>query len=107
MQAPGVRPVERKTTVVGAPAGIQRIGHQQERAVNTTTGPRLRLADLIGALSIVADLGFGLPPEEAMRSCLIGTALARKAGVPEDTVADVFYATLLQHGGCNRRGRSL
>ncbi len=28
---------------------------------------RLRLADLLGGLSIAADLGFGLPPEEAMR----------------------------------------
>jgi len=41
-------------------------------------GQQLRLADLLGGLSIVADLGFGLPREEAMRSCLIGTALARR-----------------------------
>jgi HD-GYP domain-containing protein (c-di-GMP phosphodiesterase class II) len=60
----------------------------------------LRLADLLGGLSIVADLGFGLPPETAMRSCLIGTALARELGVPEDEVADTFYASLLLHLGC-------
>jgi HD-GYP domain-containing protein (c-di-GMP phosphodiesterase class II) len=61
---------------------------------------RLRLADLLGGLSIVADLGFGLPPETAMRSCLIGTALARELGVAEDEVADTFYASLLLHIGC-------
>jgi HD-GYP domain-containing protein (c-di-GMP phosphodiesterase class II) len=61
---------------------------------------RLRLADLLGGLSIVADLGFGLPPETAMRSCLIGTALARELGVAEDEVADTFYASLLLHVGC-------
>jgi HD-GYP domain-containing protein (c-di-GMP phosphodiesterase class II) len=63
-------------------------------------GARLRVADLLGGLSIVADLGFGLPPEEAMRSCLIGTALARRMGVPEHEVADTFYASLLRHVGC-------
>jgi HD-GYP domain-containing protein (c-di-GMP phosphodiesterase class II) len=63
-------------------------------------GAGLRLADLLGGLSIVADLGFGLPPETAMRSCVIGTALARELGVAEDDVADTFYASLLLHVGC-------
>jgi HD-GYP domain-containing protein (c-di-GMP phosphodiesterase class II) len=48
----------------------------------------------------VADLGFGLPPETAMRSCLIGTALAHELGVGRDDVADTFYASLLLHVGC-------
>ena len=64
-------------------------------------GDRLRLADLLGGLSIAADLGFGLPPEEAMRSCLIATALARQHGMPEDQVADTFYTALLTHVGCS------
>jgi HD-GYP domain-containing protein (c-di-GMP phosphodiesterase class II) len=63
-------------------------------------GPSVRLADLLGGLSIIADLGFGLPPEEAMRSCLIGTALAREIGAAEDDVADTFYTSLLVHIGC-------
>jgi HD-GYP domain-containing protein (c-di-GMP phosphodiesterase class II) len=63
-------------------------------------GRQLRLADLLGGLSTVADLGFGLPREEAMRSCLIGTALARTLGVSEDVVADTFYTSLLVHIGC-------
>ena len=62
---------------------------------------RLRLADLLGGLSIAADLGFGLPPGEAMRSCLIGTGLARERGLAEDEVADCFYTTLLMHMGCS------
>ena len=61
---------------------------------------RLRLADLLAGLSVASDLGFGLPPETAMRACLIGTALARRMGMPEDEVADVYYATLLLHVGC-------
>jgi hypothetical protein len=35
---------------------------------NWSMAARLRLADLLGGLSIVADLGFGLPSETAMRS---------------------------------------
>jgi hypothetical protein len=44
-------------------------------------GAGFRLGDLLGGLSIACDLGFGLPPEEAMRSCLIATALARRMGL--------------------------
>jgi HD-GYP domain-containing protein (c-di-GMP phosphodiesterase class II) len=62
---------------------------------------QMRLADLLGGLSIAADLGFGLPPEEAMRSCLIGTALAREWGLSEDVVGDCFYTALLMHLGCS------
>ena len=61
----------------------------------------LRLADLLGGLSIACDLGFGLPPEEAMRSCLIATALARRLEMPEPEVADAFYTALLMHVGCS------
>jgi hypothetical protein len=61
----------------------------------------LRLADLLGGLSIACDLGFGLPPEEAMRSCLIATALARRLGLPEPEVAGAYYTALLMHVGCS------
>jgi HD-GYP domain-containing protein (c-di-GMP phosphodiesterase class II) len=61
---------------------------------------RLRLADLLAGLSVASDLGFGLPPETAMRSCLLATGLARKLGLSEDEVGDTFYASLLFHVGC-------
>ena len=61
---------------------------------------RIRLADLLAGLSVACDLGFGLPPEEAMRSCLVATALARKMGLDEGVVADTFYTALLLHVGC-------
>ncbi len=62
---------------------------------------RLRLADLLAGLSIVADMGFGLPPETAMRACVIGTSLARKLAMSEQAVADTYYASLLFHVGCS------
>jgi len=48
----------------------------------------------------VADVGFGLPPQSAMRSCLVATALARRMGLAEDDVRDAFYVALLMHFGC-------
>ena len=61
----------------------------------------LRLADLIAALSQVTDLGMGQPPEDAIRSCLFSaTGLARKMGLDERGVGDIYYVTLLQHVGC-------
>jgi HD-GYP domain-containing protein (c-di-GMP phosphodiesterase class II) len=59
-----------------------------------------RLADLLASMSLLSDLGFALPPEESMRSCLIATSLARRMGLAEGTVADVYYTALLQHAGC-------
>jgi HD-GYP domain-containing protein (c-di-GMP phosphodiesterase class II) len=61
---------------------------------------RLRLADLLAGLSVASDVGFGLPPETAMRSCLLATGLARTRGLSEEEVADTFYASLLYHVGC-------
>ena len=69
-------------------------------SVNRTMSERLRLADLLSGLSIVSDLAYGLPIETALRSCLIGTAVARRMALPEREVADVFYVSLLFHVGC-------
>lgn len=60
----------------------------------------LRLAEIIGALSQITDLGMGQPPETAIRSSLVATSLARLMGVEESVVSDVYYTTLLQHIGC-------
>jgi HD-GYP domain-containing protein (c-di-GMP phosphodiesterase class II)/DNA-binding CsgD family transcriptional regulator len=60
----------------------------------------LRLADLLAGLSLAADLGFGLAPDEAVRSCVIAVHLARKLNLPNQEVATVFYTALLHHIGC-------
>ena len=60
----------------------------------------LRVADVLASLSMVADLGFGLPPGEALTSCVIATGLARRLGLPESQVADAYYTALLEHVGC-------
>jgi HD-GYP domain-containing protein (c-di-GMP phosphodiesterase class II) len=63
-------------------------------------GERVRLADLLAAVSVATDLGMGQEPEKAIRACLVATALARRMGTPETEVADVYYTALLRHLGC-------
>jgi HD-GYP domain-containing protein (c-di-GMP phosphodiesterase class II) len=60
----------------------------------------VRLADLLSSVSLVSDLGFGLPAGESMRATLIATDLARRLGLPEPEVSVTFYTALLQHLGC-------
>jgi hypothetical protein len=61
---------------------------------------RVRLADLLAAVSVATDLGNGQEPEKAIRACLVATALARRMGTPEAEVSDVYYTALLRHLGC-------
>ena len=61
---------------------------------------KLRLADLLGGLSLVADMGYGLQPGHGMRSCLIGVELARELALGEHEVAEIFYTAMLLHIGC-------
>jgi HD-GYP domain-containing protein (c-di-GMP phosphodiesterase class II) len=61
---------------------------------------RLRLAELLAALSVVTDLGIGRPPETAMRSCLLAVRLAEKMGIGAPDLDDVYYASLLRYVGC-------
>ena len=59
-----------------------------------------RLADLLAGLSVVSDLGFAMPPESAMRRCIVATGLARTLGLDDGQVGNVYYTALLQHIGC-------
>lgn len=62
--------------------------------------PRLRLMDLLAALSVATDLGMGQPPETALRCCLLATRLARALDLSEADVRDVCLGSLLRHLGC-------
>ena len=55
----------------------------------------LRLAELVAALSLGVDLGFGQPMEHVLRQCLIALRLAERLGLDESERADVYYTALL------------
>src|SRR5438067_13178223 len=61
----------------------------------------VRLAELVAALSLGVDLGFGQPMEHVLRQCLIGLRLAERLGVDEQERAVVYYTALLVNVGCH------
>lgn len=62
--------------------------------------PRLRLAELLAALSLAADLGNGVPMETTLRICILATRLALDAGATQTDVAATYYTGLLWSAGC-------
>ena len=64
-------------------------------------GTRVRLAELVAALSLGIDLGFGQPMEHVLRQCLIALRLAEQLGLDEDERADVYYTAMLINVGCH------
>jgi HD-GYP domain-containing protein (c-di-GMP phosphodiesterase class II) len=61
----------------------------------------VRLAELVAALSLGIDLGFGQPMEHVLRQCLIALRLAERLGAEEGTRAVVYYTGLLVNVGCH------
>jgi HD-GYP domain-containing protein (c-di-GMP phosphodiesterase class II) len=61
----------------------------------------VRLAELVAALSLGVDLGFGQPMEHVLRQCLIALRLADRIGLDEDERAVVYYTALLVNVGCH------
>jgi HD-GYP domain-containing protein (c-di-GMP phosphodiesterase class II) len=62
---------------------------------------RVRLAELVAALSLGIDLGFGQPMEHVLRQCLIALRLAERVGLDEETRSAVYYTALLINVGCH------
>ncbi len=70
-------------------------------------GGRVRLAELVAALSLGIDLGFGQPMEHVLRQCLIALRLAERIGLDEEARATVYYTALLdQRRLPHRRARA-
>src|SRR5260221_1044519 len=68
---------------------------------NAATNGHVRLAELVAALSLGIDLGFGQPMEHVLRQCLIALRLAERIGLDEEARAAVYYAALLINVGCH------
>lgn len=61
---------------------------------------RLRLGELMAALSLATDLGMGQPLEHTLRTCLLAQLVAERLGVSEEVRADIYYVALLRFLGC-------
>ena len=79
-------------------------GTASVRSVNAAGSPgpgKVRLAELVAALSLGVDLGFGQPMEHVLRQCMIALRLAETVGLGEDERSVAYYAALLVNVGCH------
>jgi HD-GYP domain-containing protein (c-di-GMP phosphodiesterase class II) len=60
-----------------------------------------RLAEIVAALSLGIDLGFGQPMEHVLRQCLIALRLAEHMDLGEQGRSSVYYTALLINVGCH------
>ncbi|RAG85910.1 LuxR family transcriptional regulator [Streptacidiphilus pinicola] len=61
----------------------------------------MRLAELVAALSLGVDLGFGQPMEHVLRQCLIALRLSERIGLGDQERLAVYYTALLVNVGCH------
>ncbi len=62
---------------------------------------QVRLAELLAALSLGIDLGFGQPMEHVLRQCLIALRLAERRGLDDEARRAVYFTALLINVGCH------
>ena len=77
---------------------VSPMGQEASGGIDRT---QVRLAELVGALSLGIDLGFGQPMEHVLRQCMIALRLAEGIGLDEDQRAVVYYTALLINVGCH------
>lgn len=68
---------------------------------------RVRLAELIAALSLATDLGLGLPQEHVLRQCRIALGLAERMGLSPAERAAIYHVALLAWVGCTADSHEL
>jgi len=66
-----------------------------------TDRAHVRLAELVGVLSLGIDLGFGQPMEHVLRQCLIALRLAERLELDDQGRSAVYYTALLINVGCH------
>lgn len=63
--------------------------------------PRLRLSELMAALSHALDLTEGQPKGHCVRVCWIGMHLGEAVGLPAQSLWELYYTLLLKDLGCS------
>ena len=67
----------------------------------------VRLAELVAALSLGVDLGFGQPMEHVLRQCMIALRLADRIGLEDDRALDrLLHRAARERGLPRRRARA-
>jgi HD-GYP domain-containing protein (c-di-GMP phosphodiesterase class II) len=61
----------------------------------------VRLSELVAALSLGIDLGFGQPMEHVLRQCLIALRIGERLDLSDEERAGLYYSALLVSVGCH------
>src|SRR4051812_43871190 len=62
---------------------------------------KIRLSELLGALSHALDMVEGQPAGHCVRSCWIGIHIGREIGLTETQIWELYYTLLLKDLGCS------
>ncbi|WP_373635522.1 HD-GYP domain-containing protein [Yoonia sp. SS1-5] len=70
-------------------------------------GQRVKLPEVLGALSHALDLTQGQPRGHALRCCWIGTQIGTALGLTPEQMADLYYVLLLKDLGCSSNAAAI
>lgn len=73
----------------------------------SSSGVRLRLSEIIAALSYALDLTEGQPPGHCLRGCWIGMHVGHSLGLDPEALSHLYYALLLKDTGCSSNAARL
>lgn len=74
---------------------------------NDAVSPKLRLSEIISALSYALDLTEGQPMGHAINCCALGMKLAEQLGLSHGEKSALYYALLLKDSGCSSNAARL
>ena len=82
------------------PNGCARTADQRESPVAAPATPVIRLAELLGRLSLAFDIANDAPYGKGVRSVVLAVELGRRAGATDGELHDTFWLSLLGYLGC-------
>jgi HD-GYP domain-containing protein (c-di-GMP phosphodiesterase class II) len=71
-----------------------------QRATTPSPESGIRLAEIVGALSLASDFGLGQPFEHALQSSIVAMRLGEQLGMSDSEMRTLYYASLLRSVGC-------
>ncbi|MCW6509526.1 HD-GYP domain-containing protein [Lichenifustis flavocetrariae] len=72
-----------------------------------STGERIRLSELLGALSHALDLTEGQPIGHCVRATWIGFHIGQELGLPESLLWELYYTVMMKDLGCSSNAARL
>lgn len=75
--------------------------HQHARPAHLPATTRVRLSEVVAALTCALDITEGQPEGHAARTCILGMRLGRMLALPDWDLSALFYALQLKDLGCS------